>query len=69
MKPAKLARAALIVALAAGLALAFANRAAFSQDALQHWLATAGWWARPLCVRSPRGATTTSSPAPMRSWT
>jgi uncharacterized membrane protein YdjX (TVP38/TMEM64 family)/rhodanese-related sulfurtransferase len=45
MKPAKLARAALIVALAAGLALAFANRGAFSQDALQHWLATAGWWA------------------------
>ena len=45
MKPAKLARAALIVALAAGLALAFANRGAFSQDALQQWLATAGWWA------------------------
>jgi hypothetical protein len=40
MKPAKLARAALIVALAAGLALAFANRDAFSQEALQQWLAT-----------------------------
>ena len=42
MKLASLARAALIVALAAGLALAFANRQHFSQEALQAWLASAG---------------------------
>jgi uncharacterized membrane protein YdjX (TVP38/TMEM64 family)/rhodanese-related sulfurtransferase len=45
MKPSSLARAALIVALVAGLALAFANREQFSQQALQQWLASAGWWA------------------------
>ena len=42
MKPARLA---LAVVLAAGLALAFANRAAFSQETLQQWLAEAGAWA------------------------
>jgi uncharacterized membrane protein YdjX (TVP38/TMEM64 family)/rhodanese-related sulfurtransferase len=42
---AKLTRAALLAALAAALALAFANREAFSQEALQAWLASAGWWA------------------------
>ena len=45
MKPANLARAALIVALVAGLALTFANRDQFSAEALQAWLASAGWWA------------------------
>lgn len=45
MRPASLARAALLVALAAGLALAFANREQFSQEALQQWLTSAGWWA------------------------
>jgi uncharacterized membrane protein YdjX (TVP38/TMEM64 family)/rhodanese-related sulfurtransferase len=50
MKPANLARAALIVALAAGLALAFANRGQFSQEALQQWLASAGWWAPVLFI-------------------
>ena len=45
MKPASLARAALLVVLVAGLALAFANREQFSQEALQQWLAAAGWWA------------------------
>jgi uncharacterized membrane protein YdjX (TVP38/TMEM64 family)/rhodanese-related sulfurtransferase len=45
MKPASLIRAALLVALAAGLALAFTNRGQFSQEALQQWLASAGWWA------------------------
>lgn len=38
-------RAALILALLAGLVLAFANREQFSQQALQAWLAAAGWWA------------------------
>jgi uncharacterized membrane protein YdjX (TVP38/TMEM64 family)/rhodanese-related sulfurtransferase len=42
MKPARLV---LAVFLVAGLALAFANRDAFSQEALQHWLAEAGAWA------------------------
>lgn len=50
MKPASLARAALIVALAAGLAFAFANRQQFSQEALQAWLASAGWWAPVLFI-------------------
>lgn len=45
MSPAKLSRAALVVALVAGLAFAVANRQAFSQEALQQWLAAAGWWA------------------------
>lgn len=39
------ARAALVLALGAGLLLAYANRELFSQDALQAWLAAAGWWA------------------------
>ena len=47
MKP---ARVALVVALVAGLALAFANREQFSQEALQQWLATAGWWAPVLFI-------------------
>ena len=45
MKRLDIARAALILALLAGLAIAFANREAISQQALQQWLATAGWWA------------------------
>jgi len=45
MKPANLVRAALLVALVAGLALAYANRDQFSPEALQQWLAAAGWWA------------------------
>lgn len=44
------ARAALILALLAGLALAFANREQFSQEALQTWLTTAGWWAPILFI-------------------
>ncbi len=47
MKP---ARVALILALVAGLALAFANRGQFSQEALQAWLASVGWWAPVLFV-------------------
>ena len=47
MKPARLL---LALALPAGLALAFAYRAQFSQEALQQWLATAGWWAPALFV-------------------
>lgn len=43
-------RAALILALAAGLVLAFANRQQFSQEALQLWLASAGWWAPVLFI-------------------
>lgn len=43
-------RAALILALAAGLVLAFANRGQFSQQALQAWLAAAGWWAPILFI-------------------
>ncbi|MDP3515272.1 MAG: VTT domain-containing protein, partial [Sulfuritalea sp.] len=50
MKSASLARTALLVALIAGLALAFANREQFSQEALQQWLATAGWWAPLLFI-------------------
>ena len=50
MKPADVARAALLAALAAALALAFANREAFSQEALQAWLASAGWWAPVLFI-------------------
>jgi len=50
MKPASLVRAALLVALIAGLALAFANREQFSQEALQAWLAAAGWWAPVLFI-------------------
>ncbi|MBI5898600.1 MAG: VTT domain-containing protein [Rhodocyclales bacterium] len=42
---AKVTRTALAIALAAGLAIAIANRDAFSQEALQQWLAAAGWWA------------------------
>ncbi len=41
----KHARLAFAVVLVAGLALAFANRGAFSQEALQQWLADAGAWA------------------------
>lgn len=47
MKPARLA---LALVLAAGLALAFANRAAFSPEALQQGLAAAGGWAPVLFV-------------------
>lgn len=43
-------RAALILALAAGLTLAFAVREQFSQEALQLWLASAGWWAPVLFI-------------------
>ncbi|NJD36303.1 MAG: sulfurtransferase [Betaproteobacteria bacterium] len=50
MKHASLVRAALLVALVAGLALAFANREQFSQAALQAWLASAGWWAPLLFI-------------------
>ncbi len=42
MKPARLL---LAVALAAGLALAYASREHVSQETLQAWLASAGWWA------------------------
>jgi uncharacterized membrane protein YdjX (TVP38/TMEM64 family)/rhodanese-related sulfurtransferase len=50
MKPASLARLALGIALVAGLALAFANREQFSQEALQAWLTSAGWWAPVLFI-------------------
>lgn len=50
MKRLDVVRAALLVALIAGLALAFANRAQFSQEALQQWLASAGWWAPLLFI-------------------
>ncbi len=50
MKRLDAARAALILALLAGLALAFANRQQFSQEALQLWLASAGWWAPVLFI-------------------
>ena len=46
----KRARLVLVVALVAGLALAFANRQQFSQEALQAWLASAGWWAPVLFI-------------------
>jgi uncharacterized membrane protein YdjX (TVP38/TMEM64 family) len=39
------ARAALGLALAAGLVVAFANRELISAQALRDWLAGAGWWA------------------------
>jgi uncharacterized membrane protein YdjX (TVP38/TMEM64 family)/rhodanese-related sulfurtransferase len=45
MKPANATRAALALALAAGLLLGYANRDALSTDALSHWLAAAGVWA------------------------
>lgn len=45
MKRAELARTALAIALAADLTFAFANRDAFSQEALQQWLTDAGAWA------------------------
>lgn len=50
MKHLDVLRAALILALLAGLALAFANRQQFSQEALQLWLASAGWWAPVLFI-------------------
>ncbi|MFH1869787.1 MAG: VTT domain-containing protein [Pseudomonadota bacterium] len=50
MKRLDVVRAALILALLAGLALAFANRQQFSQEALQLWLASAGWWAPVLFI-------------------
>ena len=50
MKRLDVVRAALLIALIAGLALAFANRAQFSQEALQQWLASAGWWAPLLFI-------------------
>ena len=45
MTRASLARAALIVALAAGLIIAFTNRDLMSEQGLHDWLAQAGWWA------------------------
>lgn len=54
MKPARLI---LPIALAAGLVLAVANRAAFSQDALQQWLAATGAWAPALFVALYAAAT------------
>ena len=45
MKPANATRVALALALAAGLAVAYANRTALSTDALYGWLAEAGAWA------------------------
>ena len=45
MKPANAARIGLALALAAGLFLGYANREAFSADALSRWLAAAGAWA------------------------
>jgi uncharacterized membrane protein YdjX (TVP38/TMEM64 family)/rhodanese-related sulfurtransferase len=45
MKPADAARAALALALAVGLLLAFVNRDAFGADALSRALAAAGAWA------------------------
>jgi len=54
MKPARLA---LGIALATGLALAFANRAAFSQETVQQWLAAAGGWAPLIFVALYAAAT------------
>lgn len=45
MKPGNAARVGLALALAAGLALGYANRTALSGDALSGWLAEAGVWA------------------------
>ncbi len=45
MKPGNAARVVLALALAAGLAVGFANRDALSADALNRWLAGAGAWA------------------------
>lgn len=45
MKHANAIRAALVLALAVGLVLTFANRQLFSEQALHDWLAAAGWWA------------------------
>lgn len=45
MKSSNAARAALVLAVVAGLVFAFANRESFSQEALRQWLAAAGWWA------------------------
>ena len=45
MKPSNAARVGLAVALAAGLFLGYANRAALGADALSRWLAAAGAWA------------------------
>lgn len=45
MKRVDVMRAALVVALLAGLVLAFANREQFSQESVQQWLAAAGGWA------------------------
>ena len=45
MKPSNAARVALVLLLAAGLALGFANREALSADALSRWFAAAGAWA------------------------
>ena len=45
MTRASAARAALVVALGAGLILAFANRDLISEQSLRDWLATADWWA------------------------
>ncbi|MDP2825215.1 MAG: VTT domain-containing protein [Sulfuritalea sp.] len=44
MKLVSALRAALVLALATGLILAFANRELFSEQALHGWLAAAGWW-------------------------
>jgi len=45
MKPGNATRVGFALALVAGLALAYANRAALSADALSGWLAEAGVWA------------------------
>lgn len=57
MKPANTARVALVLALAAGLALGFANREALSGDTLSRWLTAAGAW-EPLAFMALYAAAT-----------